>query len=208
MDAQRDEIISDLPALKALYGEPHPASLLKEVDHIHPVYRPFIEAAPFVVVATSGPDGLDVSPRGDPAGFVHIEDEKTLLLPDRRGNNRVDALCNIVTDPRVALLFLIPGIGETLRVNGHATIVVTPSLLDRFAIDGRPPRTVLRIAVQTVYFQCSKALVRSGLWAADRQIPRGALPSAGTILAETSRAAIDAATYDREAPARTIATLY
>ena len=202
------DVVSDLATLERLYGDAHPASLLKEVDHIHPVYRPFIETAPFVALATSGPDGLDVTPRGDPPGFVHIEDDKTLFLPDRRGNNRVDALRNILADPRVALLFLIPGIGETLRVNGRAAILIAPALLDRFAMDGKPPRSVLRITVETAYFQCSKALVRSGLWKADRQIPRSALPSAGTILAATSRAQIDGAAYDETAPARTIETLY
>lgn len=209
MPAVSDEdVVADLATLERLYGEAHGASLLKEVDHIHPVYRPFIETAPFVVLATSGPDGLDVTPRGDPPGFVHIEDDKTLLLPDRRGNNRVNSLRNIVTDPRVALLFLIPGIGETLRVNGRAAILIAPAVLERFAMDGKPPRSVLRIHVETVYFQCSKALVRSGLWQADRHISRSALPSAGEILAGTSRAQIDGAAYDRAAPARTIETLY
>jgi PPOX class probable FMN-dependent enzyme len=181
---------------------------MKEVDHIHPVYRPFIERAPFVALATSGPGGLDVTPRGDPPGFVHVEDERTLLLPDRRGNNRLDSLRNILVDPRVALLFLIPGIGETLRVNGRATIVIAPALLERFAIDGKQPRSVLRISVETVYFQCSKALVRSGLWKAETHVPRDVLPSTGTMLAETSRSQIDGAAYDRSAPARTVETLY
>lgn len=202
------DVISDLGTLEALYGQAHPPSLLKEVDHIHPVYRPFIESAPFVALATSGPGGLDVTPRGDAPGFVHIEDDRTLLLPDRRGNNRLDSLRNILTDPRVALLFLIPGIGETLRVNGRARIVITPTLLERFAVDGKQPRTVLEISVETVYFQCSKALVRSGLWKAETQVQRNSLPSAGTMLAETSRSQIDGEAYDRAAPARTIETLY
>lgn len=202
------DVVTDVATLEAIYGAVNPPSLSKEVDHIHPVYRPFIERAPFVVLATSGPGGLDVTPRGDPAGFVHIEDDRTLLLPDRRGNNRLDSLHNILTDPRVALLFLVPGIGETLRVNGRASILITPALLERFAMDGKPPRSVLRVAVETVYFQCSKALVRSGLWKAEAQIPRSALPSTGTMLAETSRYQIDGAAYDRAAPARTIETLY
>lgn len=202
------DVISDLAALETLYGQAHPPSLLKEVDHIHPVYRPFIERAPFVALATSGPGGLDVTPRGDPPGFVHIEDDRTLLLPDRRGNNRLDTLRNILSDPRVALLFLIPGIGETLRVNGKASIIITPALLERFAMDGKQPRSVLHISVETVYFQCSKALVRSGLWKAETHVPRDVLPSAGTMLAETSRSQIDGDAYDRAAPARTIETLY
>ncbi len=202
------DVVSDIALLERLYGEANPPSLLKEVDHIHPVYRPFIERAPFVALATCGPRGLDVTPRGDPPGFVHIEDDRTLLLPDRRGNNRLDSLRNILTDPRVALLFLIPGIGETLRVNGRASIVITPALLERFAMEGRQPRSVLHISVETVYFQCSKALVRSGLWKLETQVPRDVLPSTGTMLAETSRSQVDAAAYDRAAPARTIETLY
>lgn len=202
------DVVSDFATLEALYGQANPPSLLKEVDHIHPVYRPFIERAPFAALATSGPGGLDVTPRGDPPGFVHIEDDRTLLLPDRRGNNRLDSLRNILSDPRVALLFLIPGVGETLRINGRASIVITPALLERFAIDGRQPRSVLRISVETVYFQCSKALVRSGLWKAETQVSRDMLPSPGTMLAETSRSQIDGDAYDRAAPARTIETLY
>ena len=202
------DVVADLATLEALYGHANPPSLLKEVDHIHPVYRPFIERATFVALATSGPGGLDVTPRGDPPGFVHIQDDKTLLLPDRRGNNRLDSLRNILTDSRVALLFLIPGMGETLRVNGRARIVITPALLERFVVDGKQPRSVLQIAVETVYFQCSKALVRSGLWKAETHVERNTLPSTGTMLAETSRSQIDGEAYDRAAPARTIETLY
>ena len=202
------DLVQDLESLERLYGDPVPASLLKEVDHIHPVYRPFIEAAPFVALATSGPGGLDVTPRGDPAGFVHIEDERTLLLPDRRGNNRVDALRNIVADPRVALLFMIPGVGETLRVNGRGEIVIAPAMLERFVADGKAPRSVLRIRVETVFFQCSKALVRSRLWDASSHIERQRLPSAGTILAATSRTGFDGPAYDAALPDRVRATLY
>ena len=153
-------LVTDAAALQALYGEPGEASLKKEVDHVHPHYRAFIEAAPFAALATCGPDGLDVSPRGDPAGFVVVEDEKTLLLPDRRGNNRIDSLRNILADSRAALLFLVPGVNETLRVNGRARISVDPALLARFDIDGKSPRSVLVVDVETVYFQCSRALLR------------------------------------------------
>src|SRR5262249_31580359 len=145
-------VIADISALERLYGAPSEVSIVKEVDHVHAVYRSLIEAAPFAVLATSGPGGLDASPRGDGPGFVTVENEKTLLLPDRRGNNRTDSLRNIVTDPRVALLFLIPGIGETLRVNGRAVVSVDPALLRRFAVDGKEPRSVLVISVETVFF--------------------------------------------------------
>jgi PPOX class probable FMN-dependent enzyme len=201
-------LITDAAALQALYGAPGEASLKKEVDHVHPHYRAFIEAAPFAVLATSGPGGLDASPRGDPAGFVVVEDEKTLLLPDRRGNNRVDSLQNVLADPRVALLFLIPGVGETLRVNGTARISVDPALLARFEMDGKLPRSVLILDVQTVYFQCSRALLRSRLWDASTQVPRSALPSVGRVLSDLTAGTFDGVTYDRDLPARVASTLY
>jgi len=201
-------LITDADALQALYGAPGEASLKKEVDHVHPHYRAFIEAAPFAVLATSGPGGLDASPRGDPAGFVVVEDEKTLLLPDRRGNNRVDSLQNVLADPRVALLFLIPGVGETLRVNGTARISVDPALLARFEMDGKLPRSVLIVDVQTVYFQCSRALLRSRLWDAAAQVPRSALPSVGRVLSDLTAGTFDGVAYDRDLPARVASTLY
>ncbi|HBL66640.1 MAG TPA: flavin-nucleotide-binding protein [Achromobacter sp.] len=201
-------LVTDAAALQALYGAPGEASLKKEVDHVHPHYRAFIEAAPFAMLATSGPDGLDASPRGDPAGFVVVEDEKTLLLPDRRGNNRVDSLLNVLADPRVALLFLVPGVGETLRVNGTARVSVDPALLERFAMDGKQPRSVLIVDVQTVYFQCSRALLRSRLWDPATQVPRSALPSTGRILSDLTAGTFDGVTYDRDLPARVADTLY
>lgn len=199
--------ITDLRALAACYGAVAKPSLTKVTDHIHPAYRPFIAASPFVALATSGPDGLDVSPRGDPAGFVHIEDERTLLLPDRRGNNRIDSLRNILHDNRVALLFLIPGIGETLRVNGTATISVDPALLTRFAMNNQLPKTVLTITVESVFFQCSRAIIRSRLWDPATQITREALPSTGSILNSISQD-IDAGAYDAALPGRLKETLY
>lgn len=142
--------------LQALLGPTSPAALHKEIDHVHPLYCRWIEAAPFAVLATSGPGGLDASPRGDAPGFAVVEDAKTLLLPERRGNQRADSLRNILTDPRVALLFLVPGLGETLRVNGSARIRTAPDLLTRLAVQGKRPFCVLEIAVQSVYFQCAR----------------------------------------------------
>jgi PPOX class probable FMN-dependent enzyme len=194
--------------LLALYGEPPEASIVKEVDHVHEVYRPFIEAAPFCVLATSGPDGLDASPRGDGPGFVVVEDASTLLMPDRRGNNRVDSLRNVIADPRVALLFLIPGIGETIRVNGRASLSVDPALKARFAVDGKEPRSILVITVESVYFQCSRAVVRAELWNPASQLDRSALPSAGRILAALSESRVGGDEYDRALPERVKATLY
>jgi PPOX class probable FMN-dependent enzyme len=205
---KREHVVSDVAALERLYGFPAGASVAKEVSHIHPHYRSMIEASPFVVLATSGPEGLDTSPRGDPAGFVVVEDEKTLLIPDRRGNNRVDSLRNIIADPRVALLFLIPGVGETLRVNGRALICTAPSLLERFAMDGRPPRSVIVVSVDTVFFQCSRAIWRSKLWDPQQHIEREKLPSLGTILSDVSGTQIDAQSYDSGLYERLKASLY
>ncbi|MFB6327208.1 pyridoxamine 5'-phosphate oxidase family protein [Pantoea deleyi] len=204
--AEQRNIITELDELDSLYGSVAPPSIAKVTTYIHPAYRPFIEASPFVALATSGPDGLDVSPRGDPAGFIDIQDEKTLLLPDRRGNNRIDSLRNILHDNRVALLFLIPGIGETLRVNGTAAISTDPALLERFSVNHQQPRTVLRISVERVFFQCSRAIIRAGLWDADTQISRQALPSTGSILKQIAE--IDGDAYDKALPERLKNSLY
>jgi len=203
-----DHTIRDLAALEALYGEVNEVSALKEIAYLHPHYAAFIKASPFAVLATAGEHGLDASPRGDPAGFVEIVDDKTLLMADRRGNNRIDSLRNILSNPHVALLFLIPGIGETLRVNGRAEISIDPDLLARFTIKDKAPRTVLAIHIDSVFFQCSRALIRSELWKAETQIPRTALPSTGEMLAAVTDQRIDAQTYDRELPPRLKATLY
>jgi len=204
----QEHLITDVATLERLYGLPAGASVEKEVGYIHPHYRRMIEVSPFVVLATCGPGGLDTSPRGDPAGFVTVEDEKTLLIPDRRGNNRADSLRNIIADPRVALLFLIPGIGETLRVNGRAAISTDPKLLGRFGMDGKPPRSVIVVHVETVFFQCSRAIWRSKLWEASAQIDRKALPSLGRMLADLSESRIDAEAYDAGLYDRLKSSLY
>ena len=200
--------INDIEQLLALFGPVGEASLKKEVDHIHPVYRPLIEASPFAIVATSGAGGLDASPRGDPAGFVRVQDEHTLLLPERRGNNRIDSLRNLLEDPRIAMLFLIPGLGETLRVNGTARISVAPDLLQQLAMQGKQPQCVIVIHVERVYFQCARAIQRSGLW---NTVPNRRdlnVPTAGMILAGLTQAGIDGEKYDRELPQRQRDTLY
>jgi len=189
--------ITDLKALEALYGAPAGASVEKEIDYLHPHYQRLIAASPFFVLATGGPAGMDASPRGDAPGFVVVEDEKTLLVPDRRGNNRIDSLRNIVADPRVALLFLIPGVGETLRVNGRAEISVDPALLERFSVDGKLPRSVLVVRVDTVFFQCARAIFRSGLWDPARHVERERLPSLGTIVADITEGRFEGKEYDK-----------
>lgn len=201
-------IINTHDKLRVLNGELSLASILKEINFLHPLYRKLIAASPFLAMATCGPTGLDVSPRGDPAGFVQVEDAKTLLLPERRGNNRVDTLHNIVNDPRVGLLFMIPGIGETLRVNGHASISVDPALLERFVMAGKPPKCVLVVKVDTVFFQCARAIQRSRLWEPVASDAPRTVPTAGEILSALTSNTFDGDTYDRELPARQRATLY
>jgi PPOX class probable FMN-dependent enzyme len=200
--------IATLAELEALYGPVGEASLVKETDRIVPEYRAWIEAAPFLALATRGPEGLDCSPRGDEPGFVRVENDKTLLIPDRRGNNRIDSLKNIVHDPHVALLFLIPGIGETLRVNGRAAISIAPDLLKSFAVAGKAPRSVLVVSVDTVFFQCSRAVVRSDLWNPEKRVARGSVPSAGQILAALSDRRVGGEAYDEALPERVRSTLY
>ena len=203
-----DHIIRDLDALRAVYGEPSGGAVAKEVDYLHPHYQAMIRAAPFAVLATVGARVVDASPRGDGPGFVEIADDRTLLLPDRRGNNRIDGLRNILADNRVALLFLIPGIGETLRVNGRAEISVDPALMDRFIHAGKLPRSVLVVHVETVFFQCAKAVMRSELWNPEKHIDRKSLPSTGTMLADITAGKAGGAQYDRDYPERLKATIY
>ncbi|MGF7005116.1 pyridoxamine 5'-phosphate oxidase family protein [Aminobacter sp. BE322] len=201
-------VITTVEELEALYGLPGETSLVKELDHIIPEYAAFIEASPFVGLATSGPEGLDCSPRGDLAGFVRIHDAKTLMMPDRRGNNRADSLKNIIRDPRVGLLFLVPGSGTTLRVNGRAHLSVDPNLCTSFAVEGKPARSVIVIEVEAVYFQCARAIVRSDLWNSERHVDPKSLPTPGQILAVTSAEKIDGAAYDRDWPARASKTMW
>ena len=201
--------LHDEAALRQRYlPGPGDTSLAKVVDHVHPLYRPFIEAAPFAVLATRGPHGLDTSPRGDAPGFIKVVDEHTLLLPDRRGNQRIDSLRNLLHDPQLALLLLIPGCGEALRINGTARVSASPALCEALAVDGKAPTTVLVITVASVFFQCARAIQRSGLWDASRQIDRRQLPSTGSILQCLSEERIDGAAYDAALAARQRATLY
>lgn len=201
-------IIATIEDLEARYGTPRDAALTKETDRIVPSYKAMIEASPFMALATSGPEGLDCSPRGDAGPVVVVADEKTVLLPDRAGNNRIDSLRNIVRDPRVALLFLIPGSGNTLRINGRAALSVDPDLLTSFAIDGKEPRSVIVTTVERIYFQCARAVLRAELWNPDKHVDPKALPSAGTMLAETSAGDIDAAEYDKAWPGRAKVSLW
>jgi len=204
-----DYRVTTTDQLEALYTEkPYPPAIMKEIDHISTQYRALIEASPFVVLATSGPEGLDCSPRGDPAGFVRVLDEKTLLIPDRRGNNRIDSMRNLMSDPRVALLFLIPGLGETMRVVGRAAISTDPELCASFTMQGKAPRCVLVISVERAFFQCTKAIIRSKLWDPATQVERSTLPTPGKILAEITDGKLGGEEHDRAAPERIKTTIY
>jgi uncharacterized protein len=200
--------IETIEQLEALYGEPGAISLTKEVQQLTPEYRRWIEAAPFLALATSGPGGLDCSPRGDPAGeLLHVLDSKTLVIPDRRGNNRMDTLRNIVADPRVALLFLIPGIDETLRINGRAAVSADPAFIARFTKSGRPPRTVIIVSIESVYFQCARALKRAGLWAPPERRDLSNVPTAGEMIRAIDPR-FEAGAYDATLSERQSSTLY
>ena len=203
-----DHLVTTMEQLEALYGKPYGPAVVKEIDHISPGYRKLIEAAPFVAIATGGPEGFDCSPKGDAPGFVRILDEKTLAIPDRPGNNRIDGFRNIIRDPRIALLFLIPGVGETLRVNGRAAISIDPELMQSFAVNGKLPHSVLIVHIESIFFHCSKAIVRSKLWDEASKIDRKSLPSTGAIIAELSQGEFGGETYDREAPEKIKAQLY
>jgi len=202
------DMVQTIEQLEAIYGSPAEPSIAKETDHVTPEYARYIAASPFVVLATAGPDGLDCSPRGDKPGFVRLADDRTLMLPDRHGNNRIDSLRNIVSDPRLALLFLIPGFGGTLRVNGRGRISAQSGLLESFAVEGKPPRSVLIVDVQSVYFQCARAVMRSELWNPQHHVDPETLPSAGQILSAITAARVGGEAYDKAWPERARQTLW
>lgn len=186
-------------ALRDVIGSPSELVAGKVADRLNDIFREYIERSPFVCLATASPEGgLDVSPRGDPAGFVRILDERTLLIPERPGNKIADTLTNVIATGRIALLFLVPGIGDSFRVNGRARITDDPELLEPSAIDGRTPKLGLVVTVEEAYTQCSKALIRSDLWNPEKHIEREELPSSGAILKSIADPDFDAEQYDRE----------
>lgn len=198
--------VSTEAQLRALYGEPNPTAIAKVTDRVDATARAWIAASPFCILSTSGSRGVHATPRGDAPGFVAVEPDGTLLLPDRRGNNRLDALRDIVEDPRVTVIFLVPGASEVLRVHGTARITADPALRARFVERGKEPTTVLAVTVGELFMQCAKSIIRSGLWDGRRR-PDG-LPSMGQLIAAHARNGMDAAAYDQAAPARLIETLY
>ena len=201
--------ITTIEQLEAVYSTGIvEASTAKVADRITPQYRQLIEGSPFVALATSGPEGLDCSPRGDLAGFVRVHDQQTLMMPDRRGNNRIDSLRNIIRDSRVALLFLIPGLTTTFRVNGRAHIDTDRALLESFAVDGKAPRSITVIEVEEAYFQCARALIRSELWNPAKHRSAKEFPTPGQILAALSEDRVGGDIYDREWPERAAKTMW
>ena len=201
--------ITSIAALEALY-QPAPvaASTTKVARAMTPQYRRLIEASPFAALATVGPEGIDCSPRGDRAGFVRIHDDTTLMMPDRRGNNRIDSLRNIVRDPRCAFLFLIPGSGTTMRVNGRAHLSIDPDLLESFAVEDKAPRSVIVLEIDELYFQCARAIIRSELWNPERHIDPATLPTPGQILASMTDNQVGGDSYDQAWPERAKQTMW
>jgi uncharacterized protein len=199
--------IETVADLNALYGVPVEASIIKVTAFLTREYRRMIEASPFVALATVGPEGLDCSPRGDAGQVVHVEDDRTILMPDWRGNNRVDSLANIVRDPRVALMFLIPGSNTAMRINGRAIVAIEPELLERFEMDGKHPRSVIVLEIDEVYCQCARALIRSDLWNPANFAAPGTLPTVGEMMREI-KDGFDGAAYDRDWPGRAAKTMW
>ena len=202
------DAIADPAELDRMYPQPASPSIRKVTLNLTRAYRSMIEASPFVAVATCGVDGLDCSPRGDSAGFVRVADERTLLLPERRGNNRIDSLRNLVADPRIALLFMVPGMQETLRVNGRAAVSRNPERCESFAVKENAPRVVIVVRIESVYFQCGRAILRSQLWNPSLFRNPTDLPTAGAMLAEATAGEEGGPAYDAALPERMQTTLY
>ncbi|MDH6267197.1 PPOX class probable FMN-dependent enzyme [Rhizobium sp. SG_E_25_P2] len=199
--------VQTVEELNALYGQPGEASIIKVIDRLTPEYRRMIEASPFVALATAGPEGLDCSPRGDAGQVVFVEDERTVLMPDWRGNNRVDSLSNIVRDPRVGLMFLIPGSNTTMRLNGKARVVIDEAMTTRFTMDGKHPRSVIVITIEDVYTQCARAVLRADLWNAEKHLDPKSLPTVGQMM-QTIKQGFDGDAYDRDWPGRAAKTMW
>lgn len=198
-------IVTTEADLEAIYGAASEASLVKEIDFLSEGYQAFVAQSPFAILSTVGPEGTDASPRGDKPGFVHMASPRELLMPDRRGNNRIDSLRNIVRDPRCSLMFMVPGNANVLRVNGQAEIDVDPALCAQFEVEGKAPRSVVRLRIERAYFQCARAIMRADLWG-NHDAPD--LPTPGQLMTEITQGNFDGATYDQEWPARAKTSLW
>lgn len=199
--------IESLEDLHSYYGVAGEASTIKEIGCLSPHYRSIVESSSFCALSTCGPEGLDCSPRGDDGSVVRVADDRTLQMPDRRGNNRIDSLRNIIRDPRVSLMFMIPGWNNVLRINGRAAISVDPDLLASFEMEGHLPRSVIVITIETVYFQCARAIMRAGLWNAENLRDPSSLPSPGMIMQEIKQG-FDGDAYDAEWPGRAAKSMW
>ena len=197
------QAVTSIDDLVKLYGEPMERSLWKEIDHINDHYRQFIEKSPFLILATHGGKGVDCSPRGDPAGFVRVVNKKCLHIPDRKGNNRLDSLKNIILNGDVGIIFLVPGVGETIRVAGKGEILADENLRTSFTCQGKAPTSIISVAVDKVYYQCQKAVARSKLWDPNHFVDRKLLPTAGQMtkhFADSRKIEFDAESYDANYP--------
>jgi PPOX class probable FMN-dependent enzyme len=204
-----EEVITDAARLREIIGEPRGYAPWKGTDRIDPIFARFIAAAPYVIVATVGPDGLpDTSPKGDPAGFVLILDEKTLVIPERPGNQRLDGFRNLLVNPAIALLFIIPGNSETLRVAGKARIVRDPALLERMSVKGKQPLVCLVVDVEEAFMHCGKSSVRSGIWKPEAWPDRSTVPTIAESLKANAHATESLEELQRREDAATIARLY
>ena len=208
MELDTNHVVRDPAELSELYGLARERSIRKQIDHLDEYCRAFIAASPLVIVGTQGAEAADNSPRGDVAGFVQVADDHTLLIPDRRGNNRLDTLRNLVRNPKIGLLFLVPGVREMFRVNGEAAISRDPALTERFSVQGKAPRTVVVVRVKEAYIHCSRALIRADLWNPAKFAAPNAVPSMGTIMAAHTGGFVDAQAFDEEAKQRVPVTLY
>src|SRR6266576_346979 len=208
MDGLENTTVTAMDQLATLYARPSERVLSKEIDHVDAVGRAFIAASPFLVLATGSRHGIDCSPKGDKPGFVQVDDDgRTVLIPDRRGNNRIDSLKNLVEDPRIGLIFLVPGANETYRVNGRARVSADPALKRRFAVDGKEPATVIVVAVEQAFQHCPKALVRSNLWKAGGSGRPEGVPTLGDFAAARTPGT-DGAAYDSDYARRMPSELY
>ncbi len=207
MELDPNYLIHDQSELAELYGPALERSVRKQIDHLDEYCRAFIAASPLVIVGTQN-GAADTSPRGDVPGFVRVADDHTLLIPDRRGNNRLDTLRNLVQNPSIGLLFMIPGIHEMFRVNGEATLTRDPAVTQSFSVQGKAPRTVIVVRVKEAYIHCSRALVRADLWNPAKHASRERVPSMGTVMAAHTCGYVDARAFDEEAKERVPATLY
>lgn len=201
------KVITSIADLEKHYGTTSEASIIKVADRLTPCYKRLIEASPFVALATSGPEGLDCSPRGDPKHVIRIQDDKTLLMPDRQGNNRIDSLRNIVRTGQVALMFLIPGSNTTIRINGTAVLSVDPDRLKDHIVKAKKPRSIIVITIREVYFQCARAIMRADLWNPENLVSRDDLPTPGQVMQELKES-FDGTTYDAEWPERAEKTMW